>query len=111
MRLRKVLPTSNYIKADRAINTCHTLSDGAKTLYTFLCGWNPSKNINDAYIQKALNISEASLTRRKQELRAMDLLVTVQVSVRKYEIYVGCSTFKASKIKELADKEEEMKCE
>lgn len=106
MRVIKELPTNNYIKADRGINECHILSDGAKTLHTFLSGWNPNKNINDAYIQKALNISEASLTRRKQELRAMDLLITVQVSVRKYNIYVGYSKFKASKVKERADKED-----
>ena len=99
MIIRHNLPHKQYIKVDRKVFINPNLSDGAKTLYGYLCGLRNGANFSDSYITKALRISQAVLTRRKRELKEADLILVDQVSPRIYVIYIGHSTYPASEVK------------
>lgn len=88
-----------YTMLDRYVFTDRRLSDGAKVLYGYLKGLKNGANYNDKYLLKALNTSQASLTRRKKELKDADLIMIDQVTPRLYVIYIGHTKMTASEVK------------
>lgn len=99
MIIRHSLPHNSYTKVDRHVFTIHELTDGACRLYGYLCGLRNGANFTDRYILKALDISQAVLTRRKKELKDMDLILVDQVDLRTYVVYIGHSRLPASDVK------------
>lgn len=99
MIIRHSLPHSSFTKVDRNVFTNLKLSDGACRLYGYLCGLRNGANLSDAYVMKAMNISQTVLTRRKRELKQEQLLLVDQISPRVYVAYIGYTGFTAESVK------------
>lgn len=106
MIIRHAFPEKNWMKMDKNIAVDSSLSDGAFRLYAYLCGLRNGSDFNDNYIMKGLNVTKATLARRKRELAKFDLILIDQIRPRQYAIYIGHSTFRASKVKEAWEKDE-----
>lgn len=99
MIIRHCLPNSSYTKIDRGVFTHKGLSDGAKVLYGYLCGVVNGAQRADTYIMKALDVSRASLARRKKELTETGLILVDQIAPRVYVIYIGYISMSAEQVK------------
>ena len=95
----------NYTKVDRSVFTNRNLTDGAKVLYGYISGLPIGQQYNDKYILKALDISQQTLTRRKQELKKLDLILVSQVGPRNYVLFIGRTNNPASWVKRNWEKE------
>jgi len=105
MIIRHKTPSNGWVKVDRRVLELD-MSDGAKVLYSYLCGLKNGSAYVDAYLVKALKCSTAMLTRRKKELKNHDLLLVEQVLPRVYVAYIGHSKETAAQIKEGWNKED-----
>ena len=94
-----------FTKVDNALFTTRKLSDGAKILYGYLLSVNKNKQYSDNYIMKALGIGKTTLTRRKQELKALDLISIKQTGAREYYLFIGRLNYSASLVKHEWEKE------
>lgn len=100
MIVRHSLPTKNFVRLDRYVFTSQDLTDGAKVLYGFLCSLRNGASFSDAYITKALNISQSALARRRRELTAAGLILVDQVAARVHVVYIGFTNLPAALVKE-----------
>lgn len=107
MIIRHWIPDRSYTKVDRDVFTHRDLSDGACRLYGYLCGLRNGANFTDAYVMKVLGISQTVLSRRKKELKDLGLLLIDQIAPRVYVAYIGTTTIRASKVKEIWVAEED----
>ncbi len=108
MIIRHSLPTSKFTRIDRKVFTNTKLTDGATRLYGYLCGLRNGANFSDKYIMMALDISQAVLTKRKKELKDIDLILVDQITARMYVIYIGHSSFSASEVKAGWNREDDL---
>lgn len=99
MIIKRASPKKNYSKVDNTVYANPQLSLGAKAVYGYLCTLRTGANYSDKYICKVLNISTATLTRYKKELKDANLIALDQVSARLYVVYIGYSTFTAEDVK------------
>ena len=99
MIIRHSLPSKAYTKVDRNVFTDMRLSDGACRLYGFLCSLRNGANFTDAYILKAMQVSQTVLTRRKKALKDSDLILIDQVSPKLYVVYIGYTSMPATVVK------------
>lgn len=99
MIIRKKLPSRPFTQIDKVVITDQSLSDGAIRLYAFLMGLKNGDNFADAYLVKAMGISQRSLTNRKRELKNAGLILVDQITPRLYVIYIGDSRKSAAECK------------
>ena len=99
MIIRHSLPERGWTKVDRYVFTHGKLSDGAKVLYGYLCGMRTGDSSFDTDIAEELNISQQTLTKRKKELKDVDLLLVDQIGSRVYVAYIGHTNLPASLVK------------
>ena len=99
MIIRKNLPSRNYTKFDNKVFIHPDLTDGAKVLYGYLAGLRNGQDYVDAYLVKALGVSQAVITRRKAELKKADLILIDKTGFKTHVIYIGSTQFKASDVK------------
>ena len=100
MIIRHSLPTKSFTRIDRRIFANPNLSDGSKVLYGYMCGLKNGANFSDKYLLIAMDISQAVLTRRKKELKDMDLILVDQIAPRVYVVYIGYSGMPATEVKD-----------
>lgn len=91
-------PMSSFCKVPNQVFFLNGLSHGAKVLYGVLCALRPGQNYTDNYLIKILEVSKATLTRYKKELKDNDLVNVVQVSKGVYFTFVGLPNYPASKL-------------
>ena len=108
MIIRHSLPTTRFTRIDRKVFTNDKLTDGATRLYGYLCGLRNGANFSDKYIMSALKISQAVLTKRKKELKDIDLILVDQITPRLYVIYIGHSRLSASEVKAGWNREDDL---
>ena len=82
MIIRHNLPSKAFTKLDRFVFTDNRLSDGSKVLYGYLCGLRNGQDFSDKYILKVLQITQATLTRRKKELKDADLFFIDRIGLK-----------------------------
>jgi len=92
-------PYDNFVRLDRSIIKSRTLSDGAVRLYGYLASLRQGSKYSDEQTIEDLGIGEATLYRRKGELKNQDLICTQQLAPRVYIIFIGTSKYKASAVK------------
>jgi hypothetical protein len=98
----------SFTKVDKHVFTKRGLTDGAKVLYGYFSGLPAGRTYNDGYLMKALDVSQKTLTRRKKELKDLDLILTIQLGPTVYMMFVGRLDHPASLVKsnwEQANKE------
>ena len=96
-----------FTKVDKYVFTVpsNRLTDGAKVLYGYFSGLPTGRAYSDKYLMKALGISQGTLTRRKKELKDMDLILTIQLGPKVYMMFVGRLDHPASLVKMHWEKE------
>ena len=89
-----------HVDINTDVFTNQALSDGAIVLYGYLYYLKTTQMVTDKDILAALNISQKTLVRRKRELRALDLILTMRADHSLYILFVGSIANPASKIKD-----------
>lgn len=105
MHIKKSLPHEKFTKVDNKIFTHPGLSDGAVRLYGFLASLPNGKTVIDAYIIRAMGMSQAVLTRRKKELKDVNLILMVQLTPKVYDLYIGHTGMSAQDVKAVWERE------
>ncbi len=100
MLVKKGLPFTNFTKIDNNIIEMLEVSDGAFRLYSWLAAQPDGATIDDIVLQKRLKLSRAVITRRKKELKDVNLILLDRVGPNLYNMYVGCSDKFAHRVKE-----------
>jgi hypothetical protein len=99
MIIKKSLPNGGYAKISNKIFTNKRLSHGAIRLYGYLCTLPNGKTFVDKDIMKNIGVSQPMLTRWKKELKDENLILTIQLAPRIYDLYVGHPDFLATCVK------------
>lgn len=98
MWVRKLLARTGFTKVDNSLWFNMKLSAEGLRLYGALASLKNFETINDGFLCKALEMSIATLTRKKKELKDMDLICTVCICPRVYVLYIGSVGFPASAV-------------
>jgi hypothetical protein len=101
MNIKKSLPRESYTKVSNSFWSLTTLSDGAKVLYGLVASFPNGKTVHDVYLAKVLGVSLRTITNRKEELKAHDYLLMVQLAPRVYDLYIGYPGYPASKVRQV----------
>ena len=80
---------SSWCKVDKKVFANPNITDGAVRLYGYLIGLQSGRNFTDAYLVKALGISNRTLANRKRELSVQGLIKVKQVAPRLYMLFIG----------------------
>ena len=86
---------SGYAKVDNQIAMTRNISDGAFRLYAYFIALKNGDNFVDKFIMKGLGISQATLTKRKKELKDAGLIASERLASREYILWVGDSQMPA----------------
>ena len=86
---------SGYAKVDNQIAMRRNISDGAFRLYAYFIALKNGDNFIDKFIMKGLGISQATLTKRKKELKDAGLIESERLASREYILWVGDSQMPA----------------
>jgi len=98
MWTRKLLARTGFTKIDNSLWFNLKLSSDGLRLYGALSTFQNFTAIDDGYLCTALGMSIATLTRKKKELKDMDLICTVCICPRVYVLYIGSVNFPASAV-------------
>lgn len=104
MIIRKNLPKQCYTKLDNKVFILPGLTDAAKVLYGYLASLRTGQDYSDKFLINAMGIGQATLTRRKRELKKVGLIMAEKTSMRTSVLYIGSTQMPANVVKELWDK-------
>lgn len=105
MHIKKGLPHDNYTKISNLIIRDARISDGAVRLYCFIASLPNGKTIHDGYLARSLDVSQRTITTRKNELKALGLIHMEQLAPRVFDLYVGYPNMPAVRVKEKWDRD------
>jgi hypothetical protein len=98
--------SKGFTKIDRNVIMDSRLSANAKVMYMMMMTLKANQYAGNAYFQKAMKISQASVTRARKELIGVGLLEVQRVNKLEYRAFLGTSTVSGLEVKRRFYKDE-----
>jgi hypothetical protein len=94
-------PKKSFCQVSNEVLKDQRLSEGARLLYAYLSSLKQGRPFSDKFICLDFGISQAMLTRRKKELKDVDLIHIKNTGIRSHSCFIGYPGCRASTVEEL----------